>query len=350
MHVLSPIDESMSAVAGGPENPISVSVTNRSEIQKVSLTNPGLTNAQLRGAPLEVVVNNLPGTGGVQTVHVDNLPATQAVTVGNFPAQTALTDVQMRASPVAVTVGNFPATQTVTVANFPTSNGLTDAQLRAAPLAVTGTFYPAVQPVSGTITVSNPTPQGLTDTQLRAAPVPVSGAFYPATQPVSGSLSVSNFPAFTGVTDTQLRATPLPVTGTVTLSNPTPQGLTDAQLRATPILAKSVSLDLFGTAVTGTVTTTAQTIAALAASLWAAGATHVVAVAAGAGRGRCGAACTLRGLNDPQPERAAAHDPGRGGSGGRQGHGRDRNGRHLWIQVRPAQVAALVGAFWQSIY
>lgn len=186
MHVLTPISESMSAVAGGPDNPLNVMVTNRSEIQKVSITNPGLTNAQLRGEPLQVALT---------------FPATQ------------------------------PVSGTVNVGNLP-----------------------AVQPVSGTVGVSS----------LPA--VSIAG-----TVPVSGP-----------VTDAQLRSTPLPITGTVTLSNPTPQGLTDAQLRATPILAKSVAPDLFGTAVTGTVTTTAQTIGALAASLWTAGATHVVAVAAGA--------------------------------------------------------------------
>lgn len=47
---------------------------------------------------------------------------------------------------------NFPATQTVegavSVSNFPAQTALTDAQLRATALPVSGTFYQATQPVS----------------------------------------------------------------------------------------------------------------------------------------------------------------------------------------------------------
>lgn len=69
----------------------------------------------------------------IGTVSVDNFPAVQAVTVGNFPA--------------SFEVSNFPADQGVTVSNFP-----------------------ATQPVSGTVAVSN----------------------FPATQPVSGTVTVAN--------------------------------------------------------------------------------------------------------------------------------------------------------------
>lgn len=81
------------------------------------------------------------------------------------PTDGALTDTQLRATPV------------------PVSGPLTDTQLRATPV-----------PVSGSVTTG-----GLTDTQLRATAVPVSGP----------------------LTDTQLRATPVPISGTVTVGAPT---------------------------------------------------------------------------------------------------------------------------------
>jgi hypothetical protein len=73
---------------------------------------------------------------------------------------TALTNDELRASPVPVLVTNLPAVQPVSI---------------AAPIAVTGTFWQTTQPVSGTFwqTIQ-----------------PVSGAVS-----VSGSVSVSNFPS-----------------------------------------------------------------------------------------------------------------------------------------------------------
>ena len=79
----------------------------------------------------------------------------------------ALTDSQLRASPLNVTVSN------------PTPAGLTDTQLRAAPL---------------TVTVANPTETGLTDTQLRAAPIAVTSAQLPVSlgaKNTAGSLSTT---------------------------------------------------------------------------------------------------------------------------------------------------------------
>jgi hypothetical protein len=101
-----------------------------------------------------------------------------------------LTDVELRASPVAVDVvdeagrilghvvidnASIPVTGTFWQATQPVSGPLTDAQLRATGVPVTGTFWQATQPVSGP----------LTDAQLRAAAVAVSGTFWQATQPVS---------------------------------------------------------------------------------------------------------------------------------------------------------------------
>jgi hypothetical protein len=87
----------------------------------------------------------------------------------------------------------MPVAGSLSVSNFPAQTGLTDAQLRASAV-----------PVSGDLTVSNfPAQTGLTDAQLRASAVPVSGA-----------LTVSNFPAQTGLTNAELRAEALPVNAT----------------------------------------------------------------------------------------------------------------------------------------
>lgn len=94
----------------------------------------------------------LPGVVNGYVSAANPMPVT-----GTFTSS-ALTDTQLRASPVpvsgTVSVGNFPATQ-----------------------AVTGTFWQATQPVSGP----------LTNTELRAVAVPVSGTFWQTTQPVSVS-------------------------------------------------------------------------------------------------------------------------------------------------------------------
>lgn len=82
-----------------------------------------------------------------------------------------------------------PVSGALSVSNFPAQTGLTDAQLRASAV-----------PVSGTVTANTGLSQPLTDTQLRASAVPVSG-----------TLSVDNFPAQTGLTDAQLRADAVPV-------------------------------------------------------------------------------------------------------------------------------------------
>jgi len=92
------------------------------------------------------------------------------VEVSNFPSP-GLTDDQLRAAPVPVSgvfwqgtqpvSGTFwqatqPVSGTVTVAN-PTATGLTDTQLRASAVPVSGTFYQATQPVS---VASLPLPAG----------------------------------------------------------------------------------------------------------------------------------------------------------------------------------------------
>lgn len=117
--------------------------------------------------------------------------ASGVVTVSNQPA-----------AQTSINVGNFPATQAV-------SGALSDTQLRATPLSVTGTFFQTTQPVSGTVaatksgawmldtaakgttTAGAPTSEA-TDlntqslhVRLTNASVAVTGTFWQATQPVS---------------------------------------------------------------------------------------------------------------------------------------------------------------------
>ncbi len=101
----------------------------------------------------------------------------QLVSAGSeLPVTGPLTDVQLRAAPIAVTVSGGSS-----------SGGLTDSQLRAAPLPVSGTFFPATQPVSIAGTVST---TALTDTQLRATALPVSLTTLPAGTNALGSVLV----------------------------------------------------------------------------------------------------------------------------------------------------------------
>lgn len=101
----------------------------------------GLTDAELRAQALAVTVGNWPTTQAVTgTFWPPTQPVSGTVTVSNLPATQPVSGT--------VAVSNFPATQAVT-------GPLTDVQLRAAPMAVTGTFWQAIQPVSGAISVSN---------------------------------------------------------------------------------------------------------------------------------------------------------------------------------------------------
>jgi hypothetical protein len=130
-------------------------------------------------APFNVVVSNFPAPQSPQpisgTVAVSNFPATQPVSVSNFPASTAVSNFPATQQVIGtVSVSNLPATQpvsgTVAVSNFPASTSVNN--------------FPATQPVSGSVAVSN-----LPATQ------PVSVTNFPASQPISGTVAVSNFPA-----------------------------------------------------------------------------------------------------------------------------------------------------------
>lgn len=313
-----------------------------------------LTDTELRASPVQVTVTNpttSPETGlakdaTLQAVR-DRLPATLDVDGGlkvhlQNPDEAGLTDAELRAAPVSVTDTNPPQT-----------DALTDVELRASPVPVSGTVTANLGTIDGaatettlaailtelgqkleqggevalnaatlaaleniTVTVSNPTADpetglakdttvgavrdrlpatldvdgglkvhlqntdeaGLTDAQLRAAPVPVDA------NPISGSVDVTDraerslghvlvdnlpVPQTDALTDTELRANPVevlvtnqtadPETGLaktvdvqavrdrlpaaldldgglkVHLQNPDQGGLTDAELRATPV-------------------------------------------------------------------------------------------------------------------
>lgn len=148
------------------------------------------------------------------TVITSALP-TGAATAANQQTD-ALTDTELRASPVpvsgTVSVANFPATQpvsgTVAVSNFPATqpisaaslplptgaataanqqtDALTDTQLRATPV-----------PVSGTVTANTGLTQPLTDTQLRASAVPVSIAATIAVKEVRSATPSQTSPSVT---------------------------------------------------------------------------------------------------------------------------------------------------------
>lgn len=176
------------------ENPVRVEVVNRADTQKVFVVNAtvgangtmqtssALTDEQLRATPVPVALT---------------FPASQAVTG-------PLTNEQLRAAPLGVQVA-FPASQAVTAHALPLPDGAATqagleavvvalqavAQQLAATLTVTATGHvsidnfpaAATQAVTGTVNVGN-----------------LPAKYWPDTQPVSGSVTVGNFPATQAVT------------------------------------------------------------------------------------------------------------------------------------------------------
>lgn len=203
-----------------------------------------------------VIVRNPDGTAREISLEATQLDVLAAV-LG------ALTDTQLRASPVAVTG---------TVA----TGGLTDAQLRASAVPVSAAALPLPAGAATEATLGSVLTQLLAalDTTLssRASDSGLAAVFarqangsqhtnvdnFPATQPVSAvalplpagasteatlaaikaktdNLDVAlSTRAITGLTDAQIRATPLPVSGP----------LTDAQLRAAAVPVSAAALPL----------------------------------------------------------------------------------------------------------
>ena len=83
--------------------PISVSVSNFPDVQKVTVQNQ----------PKEIAVNNLPEN---QKVNVSNFPNIQKVNVQNNPTSIAVNNFPVNQK---VNVSNFPENQKVNVSNFP---------------------------------------------------------------------------------------------------------------------------------------------------------------------------------------------------------------------------------------
>lgn len=128
-----------------------------------TLTTNALTDAQLRATPVPVDIQDASITVEVaESVEISNdegnpIPVTGTVDVGNFPTQTGLTDAQLRAAPVPVDIAD--ATLTVEI---PGEVEISNDDNNPIPVTVTS--------VSTTITAVGP----LTDAQLRAASVDVS--------------------------------------------------------------------------------------------------------------------------------------------------------------------------------
>jgi len=105
--------------------PISVSVSNLPDVQKVNVQNnpteiavnnlPDIQKVNVQNNPTEIAVNNLPD---VQKVTVQNFPDNQKVNVSNFPANQQV-NVSNFPDNQKVNVSNFPANQKVNVSNFP---------------------------------------------------------------------------------------------------------------------------------------------------------------------------------------------------------------------------------------
>lgn len=164
-----------------------------------------------------------------------------SVDVKNFPANTSLTDAQLRATPV-------PVSGTVAVSNFPASQ------------AVTGAFFQATQPVS---TTSLPLPTGAATSALQTQPgvdigdVTINNAAGAGAVniqdggnsiTVDGTIGINNFPSNQAISATSL---PLPTgastsalqtSGNTSLSNidtKTPALGQATMLASTPVVIAS---------------------------------------------------------------------------------------------------------------
>lgn len=175
------------------------------EVATVGAAGGGLTDAELRAAPVEVTLP--PGGGGLTDTELRATP----VPVSGTVAVTEPVSVDDNGASLtvdgAVSVSNFPATQPVSAAALPLPAGAsTEATLAgiktgtdkipAAPAATADVQavrdrLPAALDADGGVKVhlQNADESGLTDVQLRASAVPVSGP----------------------VTDAQLRASAVPV-------------------------------------------------------------------------------------------------------------------------------------------
>lgn len=205
-------------------------------------------NADLDIAAKEIAGVKYPRNMLVDASGVDITPATQQTLESLLAAvqaqQTGLTDTELRAAPLSVTGTFYQATQPVSFTwsgltdaqlraspvpvSF-TQTGLTDAELRATPVSVSGTFWQATQPVSFAW-------DGLTDAQLRATAVPVSMA----SAPTGAALEAGNIATILARTPV-LGAAALSASSPVNLSNDTVVGASAASVVNTDLLTGTVS-------------------------------------------------------------------------------------------------------------
>jgi len=160
-------------------------------------SNAGLTDAQLRAAPL--------------TVSVDN--------------QYGLTNTQLRSAPIEVNV--------MSVETQPLPSGASTELTLAGLKTVVENLKTVIDTLNGKITevntnavtVTNPTALGLTNTELRSAPLDLP----------TGASTESTLSALKTAIDSLNAKVTAVNTGAVTVTNPTPAGLTNTELRASEI-------------------------------------------------------------------------------------------------------------------
>ena len=116
------------------------------------------------------------------------VPVSGALSVSNFPAQTGLTDAQLRASAV-------PVSGTLSVDNFPAQTGLTDAQLRAdaVPVSVAGELIEAIEALRMAV-------QSLTRSGLGQSMPDTAMRLRVAIDAISASLTLATVSTVTSVT------------------------------------------------------------------------------------------------------------------------------------------------------
>lgn len=154
----------------------------------VAVSNPGLTDTQLRASAVPVSIASSPLPSGAAT---SANQATEIASLSSIDGKTPSLGQALAAASVPVVLTAAQLSTLTPLSTVAVTGPLTDVQLRATavPVSLSSTT------ITGSVAVTGP----LTDTQLRATPVPVSG-------------TVSTG----GLTDTQLRATAVPVSGTVT--------------------------------------------------------------------------------------------------------------------------------------
>ncbi len=217
----------MSLVEGAGNTAVTLNQpTQPTDTQPISAASLPLPTGAATSAKQDDIITAIGGIGGGGTQYSDgdaNADPTGTVAMGTdgsnvFAIHTDTAgdlQIDVLSMPTTAVTGTFwQATQPVSAASLPLPSGaataanqqtdaLTDTQLRATPV-----------PVSGTVTANTGLTQPLTDTQLRATPVPVSGTFYQATQPVSGTVTANLAAGTNNIGDVDVLSLPALPAGT----------------------------------------------------------------------------------------------------------------------------------------